>query len=242
MKHPLRLAIIIAAALLVIGASIYGYFSYTNWQDLDKHSQAVSANFKASIDSSLAAESPTATPAEQIDQLVADFDKENGENPCTVASLYNWQTVLPAVQTIKQDCRQRVADAVAVVKTLKPLSSFLEQQTAASTAITTTITQTKPSTDYEANAAAWRTLADNSLFSTDNEFKNVALKAKEAILGVSGAYTALSAAVKAEDKSAFDSAVTALTNAYTALSGIGETAKIDQQALVTSIIEAYKKL
>ena len=239
LKHPKRVIIITLAALLLIALGVYTFLSYQNWTTLQQRSQDATSSLKKAVDSSLGAESPAEDPAAQIDTIIAHFNKTYGTNPCDISNAYSWQTILPAIKEIKTNCATRSATAIALIDTLKPLSQFLKDQKSASALIAANIEATKNPSDYAAAATLWQ---DTTKLSETASFKPVADKIKEVTASISAAYAALAAASKAEDKAAFDTAISAFQTAYATIPNINTVATETQTALITKAVEAYEKL
>ncbi len=241
-KHPKRLIIIILSIIIVTGFVTYGFFSYSYWREFDQNSQKASNSLKTAIDNSLGSDKTSPAVIEQVDTVITNFENAYGTTPCTVSSWYGWETILPQLKAMRDTCDKRFATTLAVIKDLKPLAQFLKDEKKASELLVAAIEATKTPADYAAASATWKAVADSKELSTTDDFASVRTKSIEVSSAISAAYTALSSAQSKEDKVAFDTATTTLKTAYVALDTLKTTANEQRTKLVTSFVDAYKKL
>jgi hypothetical protein len=234
---------IISVVSIVIGALLtYGVLSYNAWTGLTERSEQAAMSVKASVDESLAVDEASETIGERIERLLTDFDKAYGEEPCGVSPLYQWQTVLPAVQGAVNDCQARVAAAVALTEALEPLGDFLDDEAAAAELIKETVTQTASQKDLAAASAAWKALAASGELSDTDVFQPVKEKIIADSTAIGDAYASLADALKNEDKAGFDLATSQLEAAYRALPDLSGEVDTARDALISKVIEAYEQL
>jgi len=242
--HHLRLPskrIIITTASVIVGLAVitYGILSYLAWNGIDQASLAAATHLKTSMNTSLGSGQTSGAVSDQIDGIVSDFDKTYGSNPCGVSALYSWETFIPGIKSVQDTCNQRTSAALAVIGALKPLSAFLKADKTVAAAVTAAVTTTANSTDFTADAKAWR---DLTTANKTTSFQLVASKITEVAGGIATAYTALATASTNQDKDAFDAATTDLTNAYKPLPDINTIAIATQKLLTTAVTTAYDKL
>ena len=241
-KHPKRLIVIIISVVVFLALATYGVLSYLHWQTYDKDSQKAATSLKTSVVDSFDAEKTQATPTTQIDKVVKDFEKTYGSTPCEVPSLYSWQTIIPQTKELREQCDQKFAAALEVIKKLKTLSQFLKDEAKAATLLTATLEATETPTDYAAASASWKAASESDQLSNTAEFKDIHSKFTEVTAIISTAYGALATAVKNEDKAAFDAANTELVAAYGLVDGLKTKVLLDRTALIKSFITLYEKL
>lgn len=241
-RHPRRVIIISAIALLAVAIGIYAFMSYQNWNELQKRSGEASASLKSDIEDSLGAKESDTSVATQIDAIVTDFERKNGENPCQSPRLYSWQTVLPALKNNQSTCEEKITAARETIAALKPLSTFLKDQTKATAAVSATIEATKAPTDFTAASASWKALATSADLSQTSEFKPISISIIASSELIANAYTALAVASKAEDRTAYDEAIEKLKVAYGTLVTVSASSKVEQTRLVNAAVAAYETL
>lgn len=236
-----RIVIISIASLVIIALGIYGFISYTVWRDLDQESKQVASSLKTAVDKALGVEKETMSPLSEMKTLVSDFDAQYNAQ-CQTSPLFGWQTIIPQVKTINDECTRRFSHSLEFITSIKPLITFIENEQTASALLSSVIEATRGPTDYTAASAAWKTVADSIELNDAGAFQSVADKTKEVASDISTAYTSLASAVKNEDKTAFDDAVTALDTAYATIVDISTLAASKRQALIDTLANAYDQL
>ena len=242
LRHPKRVIIISAVALVLLAVGIYAFMSYQNWNDLEKRSGEASAALKSKIETTLGSKESSTPVADQIDAIVKDFERKNGENPCESPRLYEWQTAFPALKSNKTTCEQKLANARATIDTLKPLSTFLKDQARATTVLMATIDATKAPTDYTAASASWKTLSTSGELTQTSDSTPISVSIIASAERISTAYAELATANKDETRTAFDQALEKLKVAYGTLVTVTGSSQVEQTRLVNAIITAYEKL
>lgn len=241
-RHPKRVILISAIALVLLATGVYGFFSYQNWNGLSKRSGEAAVSLRSEIESTLGSKELTAKLADQIDTIIKNFERKNGEKPCESPRVYEWQTVIPALKKDKDSCEQKLANARATIQTMKPLSVFLKDQSRASTVLLATVEATKNPTDYTSASASWKTLTTSSELSQNKDFKPISDSIITSAERISNAYAALAAANKDESRAAFDEALEKLKVGYGTLVTVTAASQVEQTRLATAIVTAYEKL
>lgn len=236
-----RLVIIVSASLVLAVVIVYGALSYTTWSSFDQRSNEAARTLKASIDSSLAKDSPI-TSAEQLDAITDTFSKKYGESPCTIPPLSRWQVVIPALKSMVDTCDQQFAAALKAVDSLKPLSQYMKDQAKASALLETTLKTQEAPTDYTAASDAWKQCADSAELLPKGAFEPVGTKIKTDALALSRIYAELAMAINDEDKSGFDTAAANINDTYASLANLPALSQAEQQKLINQFITQYEKL
>ena len=241
-RHPRRLIIIAVVMLLGAGIVTFSTFSYLNWRAVSDRSGRAQTTLKSLIDASLGNSASTEPVKGQIDTIIKDFNEMYGVNLCTSPAYFQWQTVIPALKDIQNTCNSTFSDSLAVIQGLKDLSVFIALEQSSAESVKTAITSTAKSTDYTASAKVWSDLAIRYSSKANTNFQSVEVKIISAATDIATAYSALSTALTAENKSGLDSALSELQIKYAVLADIATTAVSAKTKLVDTLANQYIKL
>lgn len=241
-RQSKRLLIISVAVLVFATVGTYGIMSYLHWNDFNNRSASASNSLRTAISASLGTEKAPSSAPDTINTLVREFEEKYGQSPCQSPAVFNWQTVLPAVKELQDNCNQNFSNSLNVIEKLKPLSVFLKDQAEALTEVAEVTEATKNPTDYTAASTSWKSLTESTKLSQSNSFQPIVASIQSSASLISAAFTALATSNNNEDKAAFDAATSNLTTAYASLANVTTATKTEQTKLISQLIEAYDKL
>lgn len=225
-----------AAALLVVLALGYAFYSVQIWRSYGQDYQAWQTTAKKELAASLAL--PMTSPKEREQKLaklgaiVADL-KTQEVDVCRVSPLTGWQTFFSGIETVQKQCRAVTSKVDGLVAELGVVTTYLTNEQALATmlaALTSQPAQPDEKT-WDQVAGAWHQLSvDIVATKSDGSFAPTKKAAVTAVSGIDVAWQELLAAHGTKDKTRFVKARSGLATAYGALEAI--TAENDKQVSV----------
>lgn len=242
-NHPTRRWVIITIITLLLASIItLGVFSYLNWRDLSNHSNQAPTILRSMIEESLGNKDSTEVASNQITTIIKNFDSLYGVNPCISPVQFQWQTIIPAVKEIQESCNKEFLNSLTVIQKLKDILAFITLEKTSTSSIRTAIDTTANSGDYAVSAKVWSDLATSVLSKTDTNFQPVTDKIKNVATDIAAAYTTLSSALTAKNKSSLDAAVVNLQKKYDALTTINSVAITERTVRIDLLTKQYQSL